>query len=434
MALGVLLSPCQGDIFCPLKSGGCPMAQDILSVFVENLINACAASEQVAAAQSVSLQLAPQCESWSALPSRCDLKITISPCAPVDGSKIALADFIVTETPAQGHFVTDLVDLTVDLLSDSDVPVAQLVLSGVQHKWNSKSCQRSLNAICKIAAANLLAIRGASRMVASQFLSLIEQLADIDEAVAVPSLTGFLRVLSDKAPTRSQLIALQISGLVESPINAAPVISVTVTDAARDLLRQSGLNCWPAPTCMAQMPEPVAVQAPEPTMPQNLSPFARLRIMERDYLIAETPITDALCFRAPDQADWTELKQNSADGWTAVAAEIIERDVDVLAEFTRMHIIRRRDMPTEEVAEIFEILGVLFWLRRNETSFEMRVVDGDWAPLDIAADAPQKERALRAALALHAQSGIGLDKAARDWALRMAHATQVTPYMGIAAQ
>ena len=410
------------------------MAQDILSVYIENLFNACRAIEQLTGAQGVSLHLAPQCDSWTALPSNDALPIEIGTCAPVEGITFALSDFMVTQTPAQGHFVTDVVDLTIDLLSDTDTPVARLILRAVPRSWRSRSCQTGMNFLSKIASDNLLAIRGAPRMVAAQFLALIEQLADVDEAVAVPSLTGFLRVLSDKAPTRSQLIALQISGLVESTINAAPPITVTVTDAARDVLRQSGLHTWRATNCVARLAEPVVPPAPEPVADKSLAPFARLRIMERDYLMAEDPMSSALCFRAPDKPDWAELRRTSADGWTAVAAEIIENDVDVLAEFTRMHVIRRRDLPTDEVAEAFEILGVIFWLRRSETAVEMRVRDGNWQKLAIDAEAPLKERSVQAALLLHAEIGIGLDRAARDWALRMAHATQVTPYIGIAAQ
>jgi hypothetical protein len=434
VALNVLMFNCVDDDFSPREFGGSQMAQDILSVFAENLINSCDAAAQITEAQSVSLRLDPHCDSWTSLSARTSLVVQFGQCDDVVGTKIILPDFVMTETVANGHFVTDLVDLHVDLLSDSEGAVARLVLHEVQGNWKSKSCQRSLNAVSKIISADLLAIRNTPRMVATQFLTLIEQLADLDATVNVPSLTGFLRVLSDKAPTRSQLIALQISGLVESPNNAAPPITVTVTDAARDLLRQSGLNGLPTPSCTAQLPETVAADIPAPLIPTDLTPFARLRIMERDYLMAEDPATNALCYRSPEQTEWSGLVQTSADGWTTVAVEIIQSDIDVIAEFTRMHLLRRRDLPTDEIAEAFEILGVIFWLRRSATSTEMRIDGADWTELEVAADAPLKERAIHAAFALHAKMGIGLDKAARDWAARMAQAAQVTPYMGIAAQ
>ncbi len=412
------------------------MANDILSVLVETVQDACVASAQLSDAHSVRLVLAPICENWRALDGGIAQVIPTGLGAHPAGSELALADFTLTMCTAHDGYVTDLVDLHLDILADTSGPVARLVLEGVPGSWASKARRSSLNAVARVVRGQLVALRDTPQMLAAQMLTLIEQLVDLDNSAASPALLGLLRILAGQTPSRGQIIAMQIAGLVDSPAPKAPSAVFTVTEAGRNLLQSSGLGGWGEGGAPMELPVSSAIQPPEPQTPPagDVLPFAKLRVMERDFLIADASCGQRMLYRQPTTPEWRWLTNTSADGWTAVAAEIIQSDLNLLAEYVGMHLIRRRDLPTEEVAEAFELMGKIIWLRLDEAGVEMRLDDQTWQRLDVSSTIPLKERAIAAALALQAQGHISADTAARDWAKRMAHAAQITPYMTIAAQ
>ncbi len=409
------------------------MANELTSVLTHSLNNACAAAAQLVDAQDAKLYVMPKCETWRALET-CNARIAIADCLPpLAGKAMALPDFSVISTPPQDSFATDLVDLHLDLLFDADATVARLTLSSVPGGWKARSRQGSLNATALVIAGQLKALRQTPKLIATQTLNLLEQLAELDSSVNVPTLVGFLRIMCQRAPTRSQLIALQIAGLVDSASGMSQLPQFALTETAQDVLGRSGLGGWSAvqPEIPAQVPEADIAPAAAST---DIRAFAQLRIMERGYIIAEDTPSERMAFRAEGESDWRWLSHTSADGWTTVAAEIIHLDIDVVGEFIRMHMIRRRDLPTEEIAEAFELMGHLLWLRRSMDGLEMRLQDSAWEGLDICPDLPLRDRAVAAFLTLQAQERITPDSAARDWAMRMAHAVQVTPHIAIAAE
>jgi hypothetical protein len=412
------------------------MANDILCVLTDTVQDACTASAQLSDARAVRLLLAPICANWRALDGGITQVVATGLDAHPAGSDMALADFALTMCTAQDGYATDLVDLHLDILADTSGPVARLVLEGVPGSWASKARKNSLNALARVVRGQLLALRDTPQILSAQMLGLIEQLVDLDNSAASPALLGLLRILAGQTPSRGQIIAMQIAGLVDSPAPKAPSAIFTVTEAGRNILQSSGLGGWGEGGAPLELRGPSAMLPPEPQPPvaQAVQPFAKLRVMERDFLIADASCGQRMLYRQPSTPEWRWLSHTSADGWTAVAAEIIQSDLDIVTEYVGMHLIRRRDLPTEEVAEAFELMGKIIWLRLDETGVEMRLDGQPWQRLDVSAAIPLKERAIAAVLALQTQGHISADMAASDWAKRMAHAAQITPYMTIAAQ
>lgn len=410
------------------------MQKDVISVLVESLNAASAAAADAVEAHEARLGLLPVCEGWRKLDGSTATMLSGEAARPATATVVRLGDFDVRVCPARDSFVTDLVDLHIDLLNDGSETLARLVLHGVPDGWKARSRQRALNSVALLVRAQLQALQNAPAIIAAPMLALTEELGTLDSSINVPSLLGFLRVLSGKQPTRAQIIAMQIAGLLEGPGGKAPPADISLTDTAQQILGQCGIDGRIEREAASAIAEP---EAPSETPARNdaeLRPFALLRIMERQYAIAEESGTGQMAFRANEDQGWRWLNHTSADGWTRIAAEIIQSDIDVVREFIRMHIIRRRDLPADEIAEAFELLGQIFWLRLTENGVEMRLPQDGWMPLDVDRELPLKDRAVAAGLALHAQDAIAADAAARDWAMRMAHSAQVTPYMAIAAE
>lgn len=410
------------------------MDRNILTILANSMQSICAAAALALDAKSSRLCLCAGRDNWP-LSFGDHSAVALSPITPLNGGvQIVMGSFVATETQTEVQFVTDLVDLHIDLLAENEHPIARLVLCGVPRNWKSKARKRCLDRLAGTLCDQLMALRDGPRIVASGMLALIEQLVDLDSNVNTPTLTGFLRVVSGKPPTRSQLIALQISGLVESHGAFGSPAEIMITDIAHDVMKRSGLGAATEPHHAALSQTATIIAEPVEAQEVDLQPHATLRIMERDYLIAEHPITEVLHYRAETEAEWACLSHSSADGWTKIAAEIIHSDVDVVAEFVKMHLIRRRDLPTAELAEAFEILGKVFWLRRAEAGIESCVAAGAWHALDVDPELPPRERAQAAALKLGPQMRISVDSAARDWADRMAQAVKVSPFLHVAAQ
>lgn len=403
----------------------------ILHTCIQNLCEGAALAVEANCAQ---LHVSEKLDAWEFLGklSSAERQSVIAPITT--GTQVPLGDFTAVETFTSTAFVSDVVDLTVDLLFENGETIARLVLTGVPRSWPSKNRKNCLDRLASVLSEHLIALSNGPRAVAAGMLGLIEELAELDASITTPTLTGFLRLLSGKAPTRSQLIALQISGLVDGHETLVTPIDVSLTETGREIILRSSLRSLPSASNVSIQPTEDITAVETPPLLTELRPHAKLRIMERDYLIAEHPLNSVLHYRSASESLWSALSHSNADGWTKVATEIIHADIDVLLEVVKTHLIRRRDLPTDEIAEAFEILGQIFWIRRDEAGLELRLEGGDWRCLDVDPELPLRHRAQAAALQLGQTSIIELDTAASDWAKRMAQAVQVSPYFEMAAE
>lgn len=402
-----------------------------LSISLTHLMQAAASASD---ARAVSLQLREDDPAWQALGVPTGMLEAVPHLDPPVGTTIPLERGVLVEQVDPAAHVTDLVTLYLDLQRDGDVILARLVLRNVPQGWKSVRLRGTLGHLARALDRQVSALRDAPRLLAGSMLTLIDQVAELDEGLNVPILSGLLRLVSGKVPTRAQVLALQIAGLIESDTHPLPALELHETPVLKQVLSKAGLAASVgAVICHDPDPQPV-LQKDAPAADPDLHPHAKLRIMERDYLIAAHPVTDALYFRPAACNAWCLLDHGNADGWTKVAAEIIQADLDVTAEFVKTHLIRRRDLPTDEIAEAFELQGQIFWLRRAEGGLEIRLEGSEWHPNDVDPDLPIRDRAQAAARKLGAEHRIALDRAALDWAHRMAHAVQVTPHFGIAAE
>jgi hypothetical protein len=402
-----------------------------LSISLTHLMQAAASATD---ARAVVLQLREDDPAWQALGAPAGVLEVVPHMEQSGGAIVPLEGGTLVEHFDPAAHVTDLVKLHLDLQRADGVPHARLVLLDVPQGWKSVRLRRTLGHLAQALDRQLAVLRDGPRLMAGSMLTLIDQVAELDEGLNVPTLSGLLRLVSGKTPTRSQVLALQIAGLIESDTHPLPALELHETPVLKQVLSQAGLAAsLGAVVCPEPEPQP-APHLDESAPDAELHPHAKLRIMERDYLIAAHPVTDALHFRPAACNAWCRLDHGSADGWTKVAAEIIQADLDVTAEFVKTHLIRRRDLPTDEIAEAFELQGQIFWLRRAEGGLEIRLEGSEWHPIDVDPDLPIRDRAQAAARKLGAEHRIALDRAALDWAHRMAHAVQVTPHFGIAAE
>ena len=410
------------------------MDRNILTTLINGIVSICDATAQSVDARTAQIHFAAEHDVWQLMGGQNSAFTRLDTQHIPEGRSVPLGGFTALETVADSAFVSDLSDLHIDLLTEAGKPVARLVLSDVPRNWKSRAQKRSLDRLAETLSEHLAIVQDGPRIFAAGMLALMDQLIDLDANVNSPTLTGFLRVISGKPPTRSQLIALQISGLVESSNTIAAPQPVLITETARDIIARSGLGAVIAPPPVPEMQEEMPQPKLDEAQPVELLAHAKLRIMERDYLVAEHPVTEVMYYRPTSAGDWAVLSHGAQDGWAKIAAEIIQDDLDILAEFVRMHLIRRRDLPTNEIAEAFELIGKVFWMRLSEDGQEFRLDDHDWQPLAVDPDQSLKERAIQAALELAGQTVISLDKSARDWAHRMAHSVQISPVMQQAAQ
>jgi hypothetical protein len=97
-------------------------------------------------------------------------------------------------------------------------------------------------------------------------------------------------------------------------------------------------------------------------------------------------------------------------------------------------VIRRRDIATEEVAEIYDLHGLIWWLRQGESGPEARLDGGDWTLYPAPDHSEGKARAIDVLFHLVPDLSDQLKDKARDWAHRMAQTVQVSPIMMQAAE
>jgi hypothetical protein len=329
---------------------------------------------------------------------------------------------------------TDCVDIGLDLGGRTGPAAAMLELGGVPAGWATRDHLRGLEQIRSLLTGQIEALLAGPGIVAATLLRLVTLLRELDDKAASHSLAGLLTVLADKQPSRVEVMAMRICGLAGTPPARGDGTHVVLSDVALDLLEQAGLGRTTQGIGIVAVPDGAAPSM-EVVAPQTLVPFARARIVERDYDVAEDDQSGHLWFRTAGTQDaWAVLANTCADGWTAIAAEILGQTSDITVEFAQMHLIRRRDLPTDQVAEAYELDGTIWWLREGESGTEGRLHGGDWQPCAVDRDLPVKKRALAALLQIDPHHGDRLTDQVREWARRMAHAVQVVPYLAIAAE
>lgn len=330
---------------------------------------------------------------------------------------------------------TDHVDLYLDIVLPSGALVAVIELCDVAQGWTARHRMMVLERVARLASIQLAALAQGPALLARPMLALVDALEEFDGSTVSHAFRALLRVLAGESPSRVELTALRIAGLADAPQWSLPLPEVVLSDAARGALARAGLG--PAARMIRAEPqEPVPAPGPQADMPaQSVQPFACLRLVERSFEIAEEPGTDRLLFRlSGTPEDWTRLSHGAADGWTAVATEMLGVAFDTLREFSKMHVIRRRDLPTSEIAEAYELNGMIWWLRRTPDGVEACLDGGAWVPVDVAAAPTDKERATVALFTLAPGLTDSLAGPARDWAHRMAQTVQVTPIISMAAE
>lgn len=337
-----------------------------------------------------------------------------------------------------GH-ATDHVDLCLEVTLPAGTPTALIELCDVAPGWTARHRMIALEGVARLAALQVAALAEGPALLARPMLALVDALEEFDGSSVSHAFRALLRVLAGESPSRVELTALRIAGLADAPQWSLAQPEVALSDAARGVLDRAGLG-HAACTACAGPQEPVPVSAPVPApladMPAlSVQPFACLRLVERSFDIAEDPATGRLLFRATGApGDWMRLSHRAADGWTAVATEMLGAAFDTLREFSKMHVIRRRDLPTTEIAEAYELTGTIWWLRRAPGGTEACLDGGPWVPVETGPAQTDKERATAALFTLAPDMTDSLADPARDWAQRMAQTVQVTPIISMAAE
>lgn len=340
------------------------------------------------------------------------------------------------ELPRAEGQPTDLVDLALDLGPAAARPLARLELLAVPGGWDARSRLKGLVPLARQMNRQLMAVRGGASLLAPTMLSLLEKLRDFDDTAVSHLVTGFLRVMARGTATQVEATALCIAGLAEMPVAYRSKTDVTFNEVAQGVLQDLGLGqelLVAAPATEQAVAAPVVPLRAVP----DLIPFARLSLLERDYAVAEDDDSGLLWFRPMEvgnAADWTVLDSRTVDGWSVVATEVLGKMLDIQRAFAMMHVIRRRDIATEEVAEIYDLHGLIWWLRQGESGPEARLDGGDWAAYPAPDHSEGKARAIDVLFHLVPDLSDQLKDKARDWTHRMAQTVQVSPIMMQAAE
>lgn len=356
------------------------------------------------------------------------------PVGPAVSGEALAGDALVLRTAAPEGAPTDAVTLSVPLAAHGAPFIAVLEVQNVMLGWDSRENMRGIAALKALIERNLEGLMMGPALVAEPFLRLVTYLQDLDDGAVSHALGGLLRILSGQSPSRVEAIAMQISGLAQSRAPAVETVDICLTDAAQDILDKVGIGRTASAVAMVRAAPPAVL--PVITAPEILAPFARLHLADETFEVAEAEATGHYWFRRANAAEgiWAPLANRGSDGWTAVSAEILTETRDIAQEFARMHVIRRRDIQTDEIAESYELPGIAWSLRPGDPTPEARLAGMGWQPVTLPADLGQNARAVAALFQIVPGLSERLADDARDWVNRMARAVQVMPCLpGIAA-
>lgn len=335
--------------------------------------------------------------------------------------------------PARADMPTDCLDLALVLSASADAPFAVIVLRNVPQGWDSLAKRDTAAAIIRVMLAQIEALLQPAALIAEPMLSLIERISDVEDRAASHLLMAILQLLAGRSLSGVQATALRIAGLADMPSTQPAAPDVTLNIDGQRLLAGLALASDPLASDVPQ-PNGNSDDTPPLVPVAALAPFARLHLMKQDFDVADAPASEDLWFRACGTADWRALRSRTSDGWNIITTEIIEQTTDILRAFTQMHLIRRRDIDTDEIAEIYDLHGVIWWLRMGDAGPQARLDQGEWVAYDVPADLTGKARAVEALLQISPTHAAQFADHARDWAGRMAHCVQVTPVMVQAAE
>lgn len=322
---------------------------------------------------------------------------------------------------------TDTIDLALDLSDTDGSPLGMLVMRGVAATALPRMRIAALESIGMLLQRHLRALSMGSALVAAPVLSVISALHDGADPVASMTLTGLLKALAGEPGSLAEATSLRIAGLAEAGADALHSREVTLTPEAQVLLRQAGLAGLDTIQTQPRGNRPSGPSGPirRADLP---AAFARLRVIDMDFDITEDRPDGPLWFRKSRTTDtWQQLDSVLADGWTTVAAEILRTATDIVTQFAQMHMLRRRDLPTDEIAEAYELAGHIWWLRRDGAQLDIRRDGGEWVRTPIDPDLPQRERSVSAVLWHDPSLRTRVQEASEAWVDRMAQAVQVHP-------
>lgn len=411
-----------------------PPKPPVLELLATNVREICRIATVLVGAGDYSLHIGKRLE-W--MRQRLDVlgtNMAPQPLSPASMETFRSISVNVRQLPPAPGAPTDIMDIGLDVEGDAGETVAVLQLDGVPAGWATRDRLKGLAHVTTMLKRQLNALADGPVVMALPMLRLLELVRDLDETAVSPTAIGLVTVLAGGQPSSVEAMAMQISGLADCDMPRSAESEVVLSGPAREIINESGL--WLSDAIEAvTLGEAVVVDA-LPVAASAPVPFARARILEREFDVAEVDATNRLWVRpAGSVEDWVPLDNGASDGWTKIAVEIMERNFDIGAEFAQMHLIRRRELPTEEIAEAYELHGTVWWLREGESGLEARLHGGNWQALAAPGDeVPHRRLAYDALLKIDAGSGERLAGHVRDWAHRMAHSVQVSPYMGLAAE
>lgn len=355
------------------------------------------------------------------------------------GTGVAAAHPGLFRLKAQPSQASDVVSVGLSVLERGRV-LGILEIESARPDVLSQRLSGPLISLARQIGRHLVAIRYPGRALPQRLLALVHSVSEHDEGAASRVLTGLLRLAGDDQPSMVEVTALRIAGLAEL---AGP--GIRLTEEGRRILLRGGVDVPETARTVTPLNQPEGARAQHiaPRPRPSWTVFARLAISKGEYEVGESGEYGPLAYRAAGTgAEWVELEHELVDGWTEIAAEIFSRTHDILHEYARMHMIRRRDLRTEEIAEIYDLHDLIWMLRQSENGYEVSIPGQPWERLmhlppvsDDApdGDVPHREFAILGLMQLRPDLPQRMEHDLRSWSRRMAAGAKVTPVLSPAA-
>jgi hypothetical protein len=411
-----------------------PENLDVNEILVLNVRDTIEAARHLVGAQGCHLQLSPNLLWVASRLSLVGVSVEVAPVAETcsEAEKTHCPDIVKLPLPQSSP--TDRIDIGVIIRASDGPPFAMMKLERVPVGWSRQEALKGLGHLKAMQMQQFEALALGPALVAAPMLRLCGLVRELDDQAVSHALFGLLRVLADEQPNRVETMAMRICGLTASAQPYLEEREIVLGPVALDLLDKAGIRRTSGQ--LAFVPEAGHCERPTAVcVPPSLAPFATMRALEEVFEVAEDDKGGLLWFRPEGSTGpWVPLAAGFEDGWAAIAVEVLGQTRDILRDYAKMHLIRRRDLPTDEVAEAYELDGVIWWLRDGEAGTEARMENEDWRMLPIEADQSARLRAMNALFLLDSGAQDRLSDSANDWVRRMAQAVHVMPCAAIAAE
>ncbi|MDZ7908464.1 MAG: hypothetical protein U5N10_09770 [Gemmobacter sp.] len=338
---------------------------------------------------------------------------------PADPGPFALA--------AQDNLPSDLLSVGLPLMDGGELR-GLIRLQAARPDTLSRRIADPLTRMGSVIAQALRDEGRAGGSVLGQMIALLDGVSEHDDAAASRVLTGLLHLANGGVPSMVEITALRIAGLAEMAGTR-----VTLSAEGFSVLARAGIRAVHPAGAVVPAAQAEAKRIAQPRPRPEWSAFARVAIAEVEFDIGEATEFDPIAFRpAGSSGAWVELQHSLVDGWAEIAAEILARTHDVTLEFVRMHMIRRRDIALDEVAEVYELNNLRWLLRQAESGFETCIADAGWQTLELPPSlargaADTRDIAAGAAIQLWPDLAERIGHDVRSWARRMAAGAKITP-------